>query len=123
MFVSTHYGGEDLVMKFGEGEKWKKVFGPVFIYLNSVPKDKNDAASLWNDAKEQVCAHSCSSFFHSFADTNRRRNNEYVFIQMKNEVAKWPYSFPASEDFPHINQRGSVYGRLFVHDRLVGIII
>lgn len=76
MFVSTHYGGEDLVVKFGEGEKWKKVFGPVFIYLNSVPKDKNDAASLWNDAKEQVCAHSCSSFFHSFADTNRRRNND-----------------------------------------------
>ncbi|KAL0324955.1 UNVERIFIED_CONTAM: hypothetical protein Sradi_5064800 [Sesamum radiatum] len=79
MFVSTHYGGEDLVIKFGEGEEWKKVFGPVFIYLNSCADDKNDAVSLWYDAKDQ----------------------------MEKEVGKWPYSFPASEDFPHADQRGS----------------
>lgn len=55
MFVSTHYGGEDLVVKFGEGEKWKKVFGPVFIYLNSVSgHNTNDTTFLWGDAKEQV---------------------------------------------------------------------
>ncbi|KAL0352439.1 UNVERIFIED_CONTAM: hypothetical protein Scaly_1632600 [Sesamum calycinum] len=77
MFVSTHYGGEDLVIKFGEGEEWKKVFGPVFIYLNSCADDKNDAVSLWYDAKDQ----------------------------MEKEVGKWPYSFPASEDFPHADQR------------------
>lgn len=64
MFVSTHYGGEDLVIKFGEGEKWKKVFGPVFICLNSVV-DKKDAISLWDDAKEQVSTNFCSCFFHS----------------------------------------------------------
>nr|GMD94703.1 probable rhamnogalacturonate lyase B isoform X1 [Ipomoea batatas] len=52
MFVSTHYGGEDLVIKFAPGEPWKKVFGPVFIYLNSVV-DRDDAYSLWDDAKEQ----------------------------------------------------------------------
>ncbi|KAL0361746.1 UNVERIFIED_CONTAM: putative rhamnogalacturonate lyase A [Sesamum radiatum] len=89
MFVSTHYGGEDLVIKFGEGEKWKKVFGPVFIYLNSCAVDKNDAAvSLWYDAKEQ----------------------------MEKEVGEWPYSFPASEDFPHADQRGSISGRLLAQD-------
>lgn len=56
MFVSTHYGGEDLVVKFGDGEEWKKVFGPVFIYLNSVSDYTNDntTAFLWSDAKEQV---------------------------------------------------------------------
>ncbi|KAH6764969.1 Rhamnogalacturonate lyase family protein [Perilla frutescens var. frutescens] len=90
MFVSTHYGGEDLVIKFGEGEKWKKVFRPVFIYLNSVV-DKNDTVSLWDDAK----------------------------LQMKKEVDKWPYSFPASQDFPHIDQRGSVAGRLYAQDRCI----
>ncbi|KAG6400414.1 hypothetical protein SASPL_137245 [Salvia splendens] len=92
MFVSTHYGGEDLVVKFGEGEEWKKVLGPVFIYLNSVPDYTNDSTSfLWSDAKEQ----------------------------MKREVEKWPYSFPGSEDFLHVDQRGSVCGRLFAQDRYI----
>lgn len=53
MFVSTHYGGLDLVLNFKSGEPWKKVFGPVFIYLNST-SDNNKAVSLWDDAKEQV---------------------------------------------------------------------
>lgn len=43
------------MVKFGEGEKWKKVFGPVFIYLNSVSHDhKNKTAKLWDDAKKKV---------------------------------------------------------------------
>ncbi|XP_042014710.1 probable rhamnogalacturonate lyase B isoform X1 [Salvia splendens] len=92
MFVSTHYGGEDLVVKFGDGEEWKKVFGPVFIYLNSVSDYTNDSnAFLWSDAKDQ----------------------------MKKEVEKWPYSFPVSEDFLHVDQRGSVCGRLFAQDRYI----
>lgn len=41
------------MIKFGSGEPWKKVFGPVFIYLNSVA-DKHDTLSLWDDAKERV---------------------------------------------------------------------
>lgn len=53
MFVSAHYGGEDLVLKFGEGEAWKKVFGPIFIYLNS-STNSQDPLSLWEDAKNQV---------------------------------------------------------------------
>lgn len=53
MFHSAHYAGEDLVPKFGQGEPWKKVFGPVFIYLNSVTSGE-DPLTLWQDAKKQV---------------------------------------------------------------------
>ena len=53
MFLSAHYGGEDLVMKLAPGEPWKKVFGPVFFYLNCVP-ETDDPLKLWDDAKEQV---------------------------------------------------------------------
>lgn len=53
MFMSTHYSGKDLEMKFEEGEAWKKVFGPIFVYLNSVSSE-NDSQKLWVDAKEQV---------------------------------------------------------------------
>lgn len=53
MFLSAHYAGEDLVVKFRDGEPWKKVFGPVFIYLNST-MEGDDPLVLWEDAKEQV---------------------------------------------------------------------
>ncbi|XP_050234892.1 probable rhamnogalacturonate lyase B [Mercurialis annua] len=90
MFLSAHYSGEDLVLKLNPGEPWKKVFGPVFMYVNSA-EHIEDAYSLWNDAKEQ----------------------------MSKEVQSWPYSFPASEDFSHSEQRGQIRGRLQVHDRYV----
>ncbi|XP_031390111.1 uncharacterized protein LOC116202656 isoform X2 [Punica granatum] len=88
VFLSAHYSGEDLVMKFGPDEPWKKVFGPVFVYLNSLMGD-GDPTSLWEDAKQQFIA----------------------------EEQKWPYSFPASEDFMPADQRGKVSGRLLVLDR------
>lgn len=53
MFLSGHYAGQDLVPKFRGGEPWKKVFGPVFIYLNS-SAIKDDPFWLWEDAKIQV---------------------------------------------------------------------
>ncbi|XP_047976988.1 rhamnogalacturonate lyase-like [Salvia hispanica] len=93
MFVSAHYGGEDLVVKFGEGEAWKKVFGPVFIYLNSIKPqgegEEEDPLSLWKDAKQQALE----------------------------QIESWPYNFPASEDFPKSAQRGNVSGTLLIKDR------
>ncbi|KAK2991226.1 hypothetical protein RJ640_001454 [Escallonia rubra] len=76
VFLSAHYAGDPLVPKFDMGEPWKKVFGPVFIYLNSV-MNGDDPFTLWDDAKQQT-----------------------LF-----EVQSWPYNFPASEDFPSSDQR------------------
>ncbi|KAJ4963498.1 hypothetical protein NE237_023437 [Protea cynaroides] len=90
MFVSVHYSGEDLSMKIRNGEHWKKVFGPVFIYLNSA-SDEGHVTKLWDNAKQQ----------------------------MLTEVQNWPYSFPASNDFPSSDQRGTVTGRLFIQDRFL----
>lgn len=56
MFLSAHYAGDDLVPKFDQGEPWKKVFGPVFIYLNSVVAGE-DPFTLWRDATNQVYCH------------------------------------------------------------------
>lgn len=54
MFLSGHYAGQDLVPKIRGGEPWKKVFGPVYIYLNSGPTGY-DPLWLWEDAKIKVC--------------------------------------------------------------------
>ncbi|KAL9245597.1 hypothetical protein vseg_019228 [Gypsophila vaccaria] len=87
MFHSTHYAGPNLTMSFQKGEPWKKVFGPYFVHLNSVSGEE-DPRTLWGKAKNQ----------------------------MVEEVQKWPYNFPSSQDFAKANERGSVAGRLLVRD-------
>ncbi|XP_071914289.1 uncharacterized protein [Coffea arabica] len=86
-FHTNHYAGEDMRQQFRDGEPWKKVYGPVFVYLNSVP-ESGDPDSLWEDAKQQ----------------------------MLQETENWPYDFPRSEDYLSADQRGSVSGRLIVRD-------
>ncbi|XP_062144079.1 rhamnogalacturonate lyase B-like isoform X2 [Alnus glutinosa] len=91
MFVSTHYAGKDLGMSFEEGEPWKKVFGPIFVYLNSLSSPPNNPQRLWANAKEQILS----------------------------EVDSWPYNFTQSEDFLSSDQRGTVAGQLLVLDRYI----
>ncbi|CAK9156014.1 unnamed protein product [Ilex paraguariensis] len=90
VFISGHYSGKDLNVFFRDGEPWKKVFGPVFVYLNSGSGGDNHQ-TLWQDAKEQMLV----------------------------ETQSWPYNFPLSKDFPHAHQRGTVSGRLMVRDRYI----
>lgn len=54
MFVSTHYAGKEVTMVFEEGETYKKVFGPVFVYINSASTNGHNTVSLWSDASKQV---------------------------------------------------------------------
>ncbi|CAI9758171.1 unnamed protein product [Fraxinus pennsylvanica] len=86
-FFSGHYAGPNFGIRLRNGEPWKKVFGPVFIYLNS--GSGNKPMTLWEDAK----------------------------AQMQKETQKWPYDFPSSKDYPQANQRGTISGRLLVRDR------
>ncbi|GFQ03725.1 rhamnogalacturonate lyase [Phtheirospermum japonicum] len=90
MFFSTHYAGKPLMIDFRNGEPWKKVFGPVLIYLNSALDDE-DPVTLWADAKEQMLI----------------------------ETESWPYDFPVSDDFPYAEKRGIVSGRLLVRDSCI----
>ncbi|KAI3832437.1 hypothetical protein MKX03_020671 [Papaver bracteatum] len=90
VFLSSHYMGQDKIPMFGNGEPWKKVYGPVFLYLNSAPPSTNESA-LWDDANEQL----------------------------QQEAQKWPYNFLASTDYPRSDQRGTVNGKILVRDRFV----
>ncbi|XP_021316364.1 rhamnogalacturonate lyase B [Sorghum bicolor] len=88
VFLGTHYTGIDIMLNLGDGEYWKKVLGPVFIYLNSNPNNGSNIRGLWDDAKAQARA----------------------------EAGKWPYSFPESPDFAKAGDRGTVTGALLVRD-------
>ncbi|KAI5079956.1 hypothetical protein GOP47_0005435 [Adiantum capillus-veneris] len=88
VFHSAHFAGDALCSKFRQGEAWKKVFGPVYIYLNSCLKGAH-FSRLWHDAKQQMLL----------------------------EMESWPYSWPCSSDYPKAHERGTVSGRLLVRDR------
>lgn len=68
MFASTHYAGKETGMKFKEGEAWKKVFGPVSIYLNSLSSraDSTLPLPLWDNAKQQVLVYMSIYTFYVF---------------------------------------------------------
>ncbi|WVZ51623.1 hypothetical protein U9M48_002750 [Paspalum notatum var. saurae] len=53
MFLGTHYVGKPMVLELADGEGWKKVLGPVFIYLNT---GDGGLRALWEDAKAQARA-------------------------------------------------------------------
>lgn len=66
VFQGAHYAGSDLNPSFEEGEPWQKVFGPIFVYLNSAPMGTPYSA-MWENAKAQVSTNSvviCWHFFH-----------------------------------------------------------
>ncbi len=107
----THYGG-GATCNVAAGEKWSKVIGPMFLYLNSLesfqtPSQadmdaltatagnptlpaawKNNATALWQDALSQA----------------------------KKESAKWPYDWVNGVDYPHKDERGTVVGQLVLDD-------
>jgi len=41
-------------MTLHEGDPFKKVYGPVFVYLNSVSRVHDSEKVLWSDAVQQV---------------------------------------------------------------------
>ncbi|KAL6175448.1 hypothetical protein ACLB2K_052089 [Fragaria x ananassa] len=88
VFSSSHYASKQLGLVFQQGEAWKKVYGPVFVYLNHAGLNSDPTTTLWDNAKEQ----------------------------MLEEVRSWPYNFTQCADFPASNQRGSVFGYLQVND-------
>lgn len=57
VFQGAHYAGSDLNPSFEEGEPWQKVFGPIFVYLNSAPMGTPYSA-MWENAKAQVSKNS-----------------------------------------------------------------
>ncbi|KAG6389057.1 hypothetical protein SASPL_150516 [Salvia splendens] len=80
----------DFGVRLRNGERWKKVFGPVFMYLNS--------------------------------DSIKTRMQFGQTLRAAQETKKWPYDFPLSPDFPHLNQRGAISGRLFLNDGAITLV-
>ncbi|KAI3784216.1 hypothetical protein L1987_43311 [Smallanthus sonchifolius] len=64
--------------------------------------------------KQNLCSHVGPTCLAVFVGAHYAGDD-----QMMVEVNSWPYSFPASEDFPKSHERGKVRGRLLVRDRYI----
>ena len=64
VFLSCHYAGKDLMVQLEKGEPWKKVFGPIPIYLNSASSNHNSHSLLWENAKQQVYIYVCTIYYY-----------------------------------------------------------
>lgn len=105
IFLSTHYAGQDLVPKFRNGEPWKKVFGPVFLYLNST-KAGDDPFWLWEDAKIQVCCIKTLIFCVCMDDTFIRYTNNHMILPDDDRSPKLAIQFPRLRRFPETGSTG-----------------
>ncbi|HUD21365.1 MAG TPA: polysaccharide lyase family protein [Acidobacteriaceae bacterium] len=112
-WTSGHYGAGDNT-EIPAGQEWKRVVGPIFVYMNTLdnPKDPtqaeldkltatygsgmpavpqvwhDNALTLWNDAVEKS----------------------------KAEKAAWPFSWVEGVDYPHRDGRATVSGQLVLDD-------
>ena len=110
-WTSGHYAGGDNVY-IPTGQKWNKVVGPIFVYLNSLssfeepsrtdldtlaategnpaipPAWHNNATALWQDAMEKA----------------------------KQLKAAWPFDWVKGMDYAHKDQRVDVTGQLVLVD-------
>lgn len=87
-FGRNHYNSAEV--KVAAGENWRKMFGPFLLYCNGTDVRQNAGDALWADAKAQVAA----------------------------EQAAWPYAWLRTPDHPAPQERGSLSGKLTIHDAL-----
>ncbi|MFO1489273.1 MAG: polysaccharide lyase family protein, partial [Verrucomicrobiota bacterium] len=87
-FGRNHYNASSTAC--AAGETWSKIYGPFLLYCNAVTNNTGAGNVLWADAKAQVQA----------------------------EIAAWPYAWLTNSDYPAVNLRGAVSGKLILADPL-----
>jgi rhamnogalacturonan endolyase len=106
-----HYDGGSTA-RIAAGEKWAKVIGPIFIYVNSLAKPKQPspadlatlAATAGNPTIPPAWTKNANALF------------EDALAEAKIQTAQWPYDWVNGVDYPHKDQRGTVTGQIILDD-------
>jgi rhamnogalacturonan endolyase len=112
-WTSGHYAGGS-GNNIPNGESWKHVVGPVFVYFNSLddPKDPSQ------DELDKLKATSGSGMPAVPAEwhDNAMALWDDAVAKSKSVKAAWPYSWVEGVDYPHKDGRASVAGQLVLDD-------
>jgi rhamnogalacturonan endolyase len=107
----THYGG-GATCNVAAGEKWSKVIGPFFVYVNSL-----DSFKTASQADLDTLAATAGNPTVPIAwKENSTALWQDALSQARKETAKWPYDWVNGVDYPHKNERGKVTGELVLND-------
>ena len=107
----THYNG-GATCSVAAGEKWSKVIGPIFVFVNSLESfDTASKADL-----DTLAATAGNPTVPAAWKNNATTLWQDALRQAKQETAKWPYDWVNGVDYPHKNERGNVTGQLVLID-------
>jgi rhamnogalacturonan endolyase len=112
-WTSGHYGG-GAGNNIPNGESWKHVVGPVFVYFNSLedPKDPSQAELDKLTATSGSGMPAVPAEWHD----NAMALWDDAVAKSKSVKAAWPYSWVDGVDYPHKDGRGTVSGQLVLDD-------
>jgi len=98
------------------GEQWSKVVGPIFVYVNSLDHPK--ATTKAELDMLAVTSGSGNPKVPASWHDNATSLWQNALVQAKKETTKWPYAWVNGVDYPHLDQRGTVAGRIMLNDPL-----
>ena len=107
----THYGG-GASCSVPAGEKWSKVIGPIYVYVNSLAEFKTPSKA----DMETLAATEGNPTVPAAWTENATALWKDALAQAKTERANWPYDWVNGVDYPHKNERGTVTGQLVLED-------
>jgi rhamnogalacturonan endolyase len=113
-WTSGHYGG-GAGNNIPNGESWKHVVGPVFVYFNSLddPKDPSQAELDKLKATSGSGMPAVPAEWHD----NAMALWDDAVAKSKSVKAAWPYNWVDGVDYPHKDGRGTVTGQLVLDDQ------
>jgi rhamnogalacturonan endolyase len=110
-WTSGHYAG-GAGCNVPAGENWKKVVGPIFVYMNALqsPKDPTPAELATLAATQGNPTIPATWHDNAFALWND------ALDKAKEVEAAWPFEWVSGVDYPHKNERGNVTGQFVLND-------
>ncbi|WP_420238588.1 polysaccharide lyase family protein [Telmatobacter bradus] len=112
-WTSGHYAGGDNVY-IPQGEDWKHVVGPLFIYFNKLDKAKEPSKNALKDftASYGSGQPDVPVAWHDNATTLW----EDAVEKSKEMKAAWPFDWVRGVDYPHKDGRATVSGQFILDD-------
>ena len=112
-WTSGHYAGGS-GNNIPNGESWKHVAGPIFVYFNSLddPKDPSQAELDKLKATSGSGMPAVPTEWHD----NAMALWDDAVAKSKSVKAAWPYSWVDGVDYPHKDARATVAGQLVLDD-------
>jgi rhamnogalacturonan endolyase len=110
-WTSGHYAG-GAGCNIPAGENWKKVIGPIFVYLNTLENPKDPTKAELDTLAATAGNPTVPATWH---DNALALWND-ALATAKEVKAAWPYDWVSGVDYPHKNERGNVTGQFVLND-------